>query len=462
MIPVGDFNFVVCGFATLAATVGYAYTRKARPLPSRVLSQQNTLEDQSIVQSSSSKVDPEKAMNEADDDNALPEPAPVPSPNMVLETPVPDPDYDAESIIIPEVSIENSSLKRKRTHEEVDPEMAYPNVRFLASTGRTTALAPLTIHQNLKSIYPPSKRRGSISDEEPTEVATEIVVVERCNSPTEEQPPVVATADPVPNPDSPVKENVAPPKPEQPIFAELPRFAFPKTPPRVTPHFPFTRSTTASPGFANFAAGSSSPFFSPSPFSAAKQPIWASTTTNEGDSNSNVKVGDDDSAALAPAKTPSSSSSPLAVHIQTPPTGEEDEDVTLELKGAKLYIKRGEDAPFSGGMPGHLKLLSHKTAPFAKRLLFRREPLWKVSMNVRLQPTVRCTFDAQENVLRVALKELPVEDKWETGTGAGAAMGMPAAQTVIYAFKPGRSCRKSDFQDFAEALVAQAREGGQL
>jgi hypothetical protein len=41
-------------------------------------------------------------------------------------------------------------------------------------------------------------------------------------------------------------------------------------------------------------------------------------------------------------------------------TGEEDEDVELELKGVKLYVKRGDSA-FSEGVIGHVKLLSHRT-----------------------------------------------------------------------------------------------------
>jgi len=41
-------------------------------------------------------------------------------------------------------------------------------------------------------------------------------------------------------------------------------------------------------------------------------------------------------------------------------TGEEDEDVEMELKGVKLYIKRGEK-PFGDGIVGHLKLLAHRT-----------------------------------------------------------------------------------------------------
>lgn len=42
-------------------------------------------------------------------------------------------------------------------------------------------------------------------------------------------------------------------------------------------------------------------------------------------------------------------------------TGEEDEDVTMELKGVKLFIKRG-DKDFADGMIGHIKLLSHNTS----------------------------------------------------------------------------------------------------
>ena len=40
-------------------------------------------------------------------------------------------------------------------------------------------------------------------------------------------------------------------------------------------------------------------------------------------------------------------------------TGEEDEDITSELRGVKLFIKRGT-SDFSTGMTGHVKLLSHR------------------------------------------------------------------------------------------------------
>lgn len=95
-------------------------------------------------------------------------------------------------------------------------------------------------------------------------------------------------------------------------------------------------------------------------------------------------------------------------------------------------MKRG-DKSFSEGMFGHIKLLSNRTtldericeffsfffclvllvtliSPFFFRLflflVFRREPLWKVSMNIRVQPTVRCSYVAEENVLRIVLKEI--------------------------------------------------------
>ncbi|KAF9465611.1 hypothetical protein BDZ94DRAFT_1159842 [Collybia nuda] len=124
-------------------------------------------------------------------------------------------------------------------------------------------------------------------------------------------------------------------------------------------------------------------------------------------------------------------------------TGEENEDVELELKGAKLFIKRG-NKPFSDGMLGHIKLLSNKST-LDERLLFRREPLWKVSMNVRMHPTVRCIFDEDENVLRLVLKEFIEEKDVPQSEWKG--------EVVVYALKPGRSCSKQDFKDFATTLV---------
>ncbi|OBZ74084.1 hypothetical protein A0H81_06267 [Grifola frondosa] len=134
---------------------------------------------------------------------------------------------------------------------------------------------------------------------------------------------------------------------------------------------------------------------------------------------------------------------PLAAHSYskgTHPTvtGEEDEDVSAELKGAKLFIKRGE-REFSDGILGHVKLLAHRESG-AQRLLFRREPVWKVSMSVRLRPAVRCTFDEEQAVLRVVLKEL-VDGK---------------EQVVVYVLKRGKA-PKGDFREFACAVVESSQ-----
>ncbi|KAJ4473365.1 hypothetical protein C8J55DRAFT_433660 [Lentinula edodes] len=78
--------------------------------------------------------------------------------------------------------------------------------------------------------------------------------------------------------------------------------------------------------------------------------------------------------------------------------GEEDEDVQRVLRGIELLVKRGSN-DYSSGILGQVKYLSGKKTS-VDRLLFRREPLQKVSMNIRLQPAVRCIFNPQECILR--------------------------------------------------------------
>jgi len=104
-------------------------------------------------------------------------------------------------------------------------------------------------------------------------------------------------------------------------------------------------------------------------------------------------------------------------------------------------VKRG-NKPFAEGIVGHIKLLSHRTTlserlrmntfhgitkiliPFF--LVFRREPLWKVSMNLRVGPLVRCTYAPDEYVLKLVLKE-SIESSGENGK--------PADEVVVYALK---------------------------
>lgn len=97
-------------------------------------------------------------------------------------------------------------------------------------------------------------------------------------------------------------------------------------------------------------------------------------------------------------------------------------------------------------MLGHLKLLAHTTGA-SERLggprslsrrrtvlltrrtaaVFRREPVWKVSMSVGLRPSTRCAFDEQQGVLRVSLVE-PVRN--EDGVAVAGQQ-----QVVVYALK---------------------------
>lgn len=66
-------------------------------------------------------------------------------------------------------------------------------------------------------------------------------------------------------------------------------------------------------------------------------------------------------------------------------------------------------------------------------------------MNVSVRPTVRCTFDPEDNVLRIVLKEAV-----EYGDGAPETR---TQELVVYALKRGRVPKK-DFQEFADALMA--------
>ncbi|KDQ61465.1 hypothetical protein JAAARDRAFT_85642, partial [Jaapia argillacea MUCL 33604] len=124
-------------------------------------------------------------------------------------------------------------------------------------------------------------------------------------------------------------------------------------------------------------------------------------------------------------------------------TGEESETTLSTLKLCRLFIKRGTKE-FTDGILGNVKLLEGEGG---KRVVFRREPIQKLSMSVRLRPTVRCTYDTSENILRVILKE-PIEvqdvppEKWES-------------QLVVYALKPGKAPKK-DFQEFAQSVVSSS------
>ncbi|KAL4263307.1 RanBD1 domain-containing protein [Pleurotus pulmonarius] len=430
MFPVNDINFVVCGFATVAATMGYACSRRYAhnptsptlgALPGGGLDSGDRPDDKTQIASTSN----EKVIDQ---------------PEPLLQ--------ESEAIVPSTVLSRRSSLKRKRPN---DDDEDYSNAGY-----------PL----NLLSIYPPAKRSRTPPSEidglndtnisaaaaPETPARTDVQEAPKVESPqpVEELPSLTASPrsessdegseGPTTPPDVPL---VLPPSPKKSSL----EVASPSPP--ATPPPPKRAATFAGPfsngGFAVFAGNgspfSSQSFCSPSPSRGIK-PAWC---TPSGSSKSIFDAPNEPSSntsgveevAIAPAEVRSDSP-------QTHITGEEDEEPALELKNIKLFVKRGKKN-FSNGMIGSIKLLANKSTN-SERLLFRREPLWKVSMNVRVNTSLRCTFDAEEHVLRIVLAET-VESP-----------DIPAAQwpreIVVYALKPGRSS-KTDFTTFAEALIAR-------
>ncbi|KAJ3931463.1 MAG: hypothetical protein NXY57DRAFT_212677 [Lentinula lateritia] len=122
--------------------------------------------------------------------------------------------------------------------------------------------------------------------------------------------------------------------------------------------------------------------------------------------------------------------------------GEKNKDVQSELRGVELFVKRGSN-DYPSGILGQVKYWSDKKT-LVERLLFRRKPLRKVSMNIRLQPAVRCTFNPQECILRLLLAE-------SSKSKASGTTGI-----IVYALKPGRFCSRKDFQTFSEFVIGNS------
>ncbi|KAJ3988649.1 hypothetical protein F5890DRAFT_1490308 [Lentinula detonsa] len=175
---------------------------------------------------------------------------------------------------------------------------------------------------------------------------------------------------------------------------------------------------------------------------ADMRPTWSSTNSFRKRHSFVERLDDDLSSSKSREPHALGLNSPRDAPTYTHVTGEEDEDVQCELKGVKLFVKRGSN-DYSSGILGQVKYLLDKRT-LVQRLLFRREPLWKISMNTRLQPTVRCTFDPQECILRLLLAE-------SLGSKASGA-----TEIVVYALKPGRFCSRKDFQKFAESVIGSS------
>ncbi|KAF5379439.1 hypothetical protein D9615_006515 [Tricholomella constricta] len=426
MFPVNDLNLVVCGIATFAATVGYACSRKLTADPRPI-----ALDSSDPFKSTIIIPREQGATDEPGASSVLDQSFEAPDQDKTVET------GDKATPAIREVT----SLKRKRAHDDdhaVDMT-GYPH--------------------NLSSIYPPKKRSRTPSSESDSEGP----VAEKPTSPSlaENDKPI----DPATTHESTREESVeatlppSTPEPSPRVITETfstpsPVFGSSATISSPLPKSSLRHSQRAftSSAFSAFS-GSSSPFSKVTPASSTfGKPAWMaadiSSSKNLNNEVSDSVFNDGEEAITAPSPNShvlaaaTMASNTTVEHV----TGEENEDVEAELKGVKLFVKRG-NKPFSDGMIGHVKLLSDKTT-LHERLLFRREPLWQVSMNVRMQPAVRCTFDAEEHIIRLILKEAIIDQKKED---------VPPAdwdrEVVIYALKPGRSCSKQDFKDFADTLV---------
>jgi len=412
MLPAGGFQFAVCGLASFAATVGYAYSRKR---VSRSMSEAPT---RSIHDEARHKrnEDIEKSSFSCTDGMTTCASSPFASDSEKLASIVAEP----------------VSLKRKREDDDVQANVGYP--------------------YNLSSIYPNKRSRTPSSESDSDEMPlteegyllvgspSRLMVVQQqdpvipdvkdasasCETGHEE---VTDKIDDVKSPVQPSISGTSEPLPLvlsdcEPLHSTTTAPARPPIPPtqiasKPSPTHGFAAFASAGSAFRSNVDASTSPLIS-------EKPIWWS------DGSRQSKQFENPLAAESHVKT-----------TYTHSTGEEDEDVELELKGVKLFIKRGQK-DFTDGIIGNIKLLSHKTKQEG-RLLFRRDPLWQVSLNVRLHPLVRCTYDTEAKALRLILKE-PVEQE-----------NVPPEQwpqeLVVYALKAGR-VPKEDFREFAKTLSA--------
>ncbi|KAG6381755.1 hypothetical protein JVT61DRAFT_360 [Boletus reticuloceps] len=407
MLPMSEFHFAFCGIATVAATLGYACARRA-------------------VLSLASPDEPSKADVEAG-----------PSEERSLKRKLDDSDeHDADT------EEQSRPIKRNRTppidqHDSDDDEWEV-----------IVAPPPYDCHTIEQNLTPVRERTPSVHHE---------------TAPQPEQKGAEAGLYATPQPP---QVNLSPNESET-----LPASS-------IAPSTPPAPAKFASANAFSAFSGSSSPFASysstsgASPFAISGQivrtaPAWRRDNENELDVFGRASPAN----ALAPstndAAAPATTQSPILSQSKSTPavpretksftylSGEEDETIQAELKGVKLFVKRGRKE-FTDGMYGHIKILAQKSAlqktdnedsPRAEpktdprtRLLFRRDPLGQVSMNVGLHPTVRCHFDTAENILRVILMEQVTTDRKDS-----------REDVVVYALKPGRA-QKADFQSFANSL----------
>lgn len=409
MLPITEFQFAFCGIATFAATFGYACARRASSLSAQPSHVDAEPEEKSLKR----KLDESDAESEEDQ-----------------ERPV----------------------KRSRTppndHEEEEWEVVVPPPSYQEAQNAAPHPEPVVLQE-----VSTAAQVGAAQVEEVTPSANESV-------PEAHVPPATIVNENMQSAEPQTEDAQSQPKhsenQSQPLRTDEPSEPRPVTPPPPPAPKPVTLKSNVT-AFSSFA-NTKSPFtkYSNTPFPSSTStfaPAWrCGESRTPGFRIGNVPVPCPNDNALSPSpnevvETPSAGALGDRTQASTTSkasslvTGEEDESVSSELKGVKIFIKRGRKE-FTDGNFGHIKILTQNERT---RLLFRRDPLGQVSMNVALRSAVRCHYDAGESILRVVLMEqVAVEGK------------EPKDEVVIYALKPGRAS-KVDFKVFAETLCASDR-----
>ncbi|OJT07689.1 hypothetical protein TRAPUB_1450 [Trametes pubescens] len=407
MFPLNDFNFVACALATVSAAVGYRVSR-GRTRGANGSTENDRAQGRfhffkfprrnSTVSARAASV----AATERDGTEP---------PTSEYGTPLPAGQEHFSD------DVEEGSLKRKRS---ASPEVPHPGdsspKRLKTSEPEDHGEVPIKVEEIAPQSLGAACTDGAHASadiaaqgEMQTGLYDSAPVSEPNDSPAAEPPALLSSPPPAlsPTPVAPVAKS--PFAPRAPVWPSTPSAII-----AAKPSAAFQAFSGSPSAFSSAAAG-----LSPS------CPVW-STSDNV---TTYAATASDPLAALS-----------YATSTQTTITGEEDEEAIAELKGAKVFIKRGE-RDFCEGIMGTVKLLKHKETGH-ERILFRREPVMKVSMNVRLRPLVRCSFDEAQGQLRVALME-PAEDTQQE-------------RVVVYALKRGKASR-TEFADFAEAVMESAR-----
>ncbi|KAG0698198.1 hypothetical protein DFH29DRAFT_1003076 [Suillus ampliporus] len=408
MLPITEFQVAFCGIATFAATFGYACARRASSLGAQPSHVDVEPEEKSLKR----KLDESDAESEGEQERPI----------KRSRTPPIDHEEEEWEVVIPPPSCQEAQNAAPHPEPTVRQEVSTAAQDGTAQVEEVAASANETIPE---AHTPPATTDGE--NDQPAKPQTEEV---------ESQPKQTESQSQSSSPNEPSEPRTVTPSPT--------------TPKPVTPR----PNATAFSSFANIKSPFTKYSNTPFPSSASTStPAWRcgeSRTPAVPVENAPAPCPNDHAFAPSPNEVvEASSASALGDRVQasTAPkassliTGEEDESISTELKGVKLFIKRGR-REFTDGNFGHIKVLTQNERA---RLLFRRDPLGQVSMNVALRPAVRCHYDAGENILRVVLMEqVAVEGK------------EPKDEVAIYALKPGRSS-KADFKVFAEMVCADDR-----